>query len=455
MRSTFNSLFTLYKQTIILNCSGTVTQQNGLPYWQNRLFGSILIFFLPVSLLAVIPGIIMSIVSDAYFLAASDFLLVLLLAFITFKKNLSITIRKASFILVIYACAIVLLYFLGSYGPGLLYLMAVTIFTILIFERRIAYWTVVINVLICVLFGLSIYLQKINSVIVTQHSIGAWIAISSNLLFLSLIITALLPTIFKGLQSTIEEKEKLSLQLAIDQQSLEKSLQTVNTQNKELEEFAYMTSHDLQEPLRIVSSLLSQLEKKYAAVLDDKGLQYLQLAKDGSERMKRIIVDLLDYSLSEKKTYAIEPVDTNILLQEYVTYNVETLKEKNAALSWKDLPTIDADRSALQQLFQNLLGNSLKYQKKGEAPVIKISHQETKNSWEFAFSDNGIGINSEDFDKIFIVFKRLHDKNEYPGTGIGLAICKKIVENHKGKIWVESEQNNGSTFYFTISKSLT
>lgn len=454
MKLVANKLFQAYKNKIAANCSDPSAGQSGLLYWQNRLFGFILISFLPISLLAVIPGVIMSVISKAYFLAAFDFSVVFILGFIAFSRKLNIAIRKTMFISLIYVCAIILLYFLGSYGPGLLYLMSVTIFAIIIFKRGIAYLTVGINTLVCVLFGFGIHFQKINSVILTQHSIGAWIAISSNLLLLSIIITALLPTIFKGLQDTINEKEKLRMQLFLEQRSLEKSLHTVNIQNKELQEFAYMTSHDLQEPLRVITTLLVQLEKRSSGLLDEKALQYLQLARDGSERMKKIIEELLAYSLAEKKTYKIEPVDTNLIVENYLTQNQTHISVKNASVFWKDLPVIEADKLAIQRLFQNLLSNALKYQVPGNKPVVKISFQKTKKYWEFAFSDNGIGIKQEDFEKIFIVFKRLHDKSVYPGTGIGLAICKKIVDNHKGRIWVESEQSKGSTFFFTISKKI-
>lgn len=454
MKRAFRKLITAYTQTVIMNCVSANVEKTGLSYWQNRLFASILIYLLPLSLLAVIPGIIMSVKSDVIFLAVFDFLIVFLLAFITFNKGLKIVVRKTIFITVIYIVAVVLLYFLGSYGPGLLYLMAVIVFTVLIFKQRAAYWSLAINILICLLFGIAIHFNKINSAILTQHSIGAWTAVSSNLILLSLIITALLPTIFKGLQNTIEEQQKLRMLLKIEQRSLEKTLEKVNHKNKELEEFAYMTSHDLQEPLRMISSFLNQLEKNYTPQLDEKARQYVFLARDGAGRMKKIISDLLDYSLAEKKIYTIEPVDINTILEEYANGNQEILTEKKAVISWNNLPVIEADKLSMQQLFQNLIGNALKYQKKETEPHILIKHQETKKYWQFAFSDNGIGIPQDAFESIFIVFKRLHHKNEYPGTGIGLAICKKIIENHKGKIWVESEPGKGSTFHFSISKNL-
>ena len=450
----FKKITDVYTQTVLKNCLQQNYENNGLKYWQNRLFGFILIYLLPLSLVAIIPGIIMSLKSGIPFLAAFDFSLILVLSYIVFAKNLRIEIRKAIFIIAIYLSAIVLLYFLGSFGPGLLYLFAATIFTIIIFTRQIAYLSVVINLAICICFGIAIHYKKMNGIISTDHSVSEWIAIASNLILLSTILTALLPTLFKSLQNTIEEQQKLRMQVKIEQRSLKETLKVIQHKNKELEEFSYMTSHDLQEPLRMVSGLLQQLDKNYKKGLDEKAQQYINLAIDGAERMKKIISDLLEYSLAEKKPYTVEEIDINAVLENFMKENFEVIVNKKANFSYSQLPGIEADKLSITQLFQNLLGNALKYQRKGEIPSISINHKETKKYWEFAVTDNGIGIADEDQDKVFVVFKRLHDRSEYPGTGIGLAICKKIVENHKGKIWIESEPGKGSTFYFTISKNL-
>jgi len=454
MPLSFKRITNIYVQTVLKNCLQHNYENNGLKYWQNRMFGYILIYLLPLSLVAIIPGIMMSLKSGIPLLAAFDLSLIFLLSYIVFAKNLRIEIRKAVFIIVIYLSAIVLLYFLGSFGPGLLYLLAATIFTIIIFTRQIAYLSVIINLVICICFGITIHLKKLNGSVSIDHSVGEWIAIASNLILLSVILTALLPTLFKSLQNTIEEQQKLRMQVKIEQRSLKQTLKVIQYKNKELEEFSYMTSHDLQEPLRMVSGLLQQLDKNYKKGLDEKAQQYINLAIDGAERMKKIISDLLEYSLAEKKPYTVEEVDLNAVLENFMRENSEVIADKKAHFSCSELPNILADKLSVTQLFQNLLGNALKYQRKGEIPSISIKYNETKKYWEFAVTDNGIGIADEDQDKVFVVFKRLHDRSEYPGTGIGLAICKKIVENHKGKIWIESEPGKGSTFHFTISKNL-
>lgn len=448
------TITSLYTKTVFKNCLSFDSEESGLPYWQNRLFALIMVYLLPLCLIAIVPGVVVSLKTGEKALAIFDISVFFVLSFVAFDKKCSVQNRKRIFIGLIYMVSLVLLFFLGFYGPGLLYLLTAIIFSILIFHRQIAYWAVVLNVIICIVFGFSVYYHKLNSAISTQQSIASWVAVSSNLILLSILLAALLPGIFRGFQNTIEEQYRLKMQLAIEQRSLEKTLKLVSNKNKELEEFAYMTSHDLQEPLRVISGLLALLEKNHSMQLDEKGLQYLGIAKDGADRMKRTITDLLAYSLASKQKYRLEEVDVNAVLANYVAEIKTHIDEKKAVIYWNLLPRITADKLSLQQIFQNLISNALKYQKKGVPPQITITCQETKKYWQFAFSDNGIGIPEQEADRVFVAFNRLHSKSEYPGTGIGLAICKKIVRKHKGKIWVESEPDKGSTFYFTILKNL-
>ena len=222
--------------------------------------------------------------------------------------------------------------------------------------------------------------------------------------------------------------------------------------NAELEQFAYIASHDLQEPLRMVTGFLSQIQKKYESQLDEAGRSYIHFAVNGAVRMRKIIQDLLEYSRVGWQKYPYEKIDTNLLLKEVVGVYSNSINEKKIKISWKNLPKITAGKIPIQQLFQNLIANAIKYQQPGVNPEIIVSGTENKDHWNFAIADNGIGIDSNFFDKIFVIFQRLHNKDEYSGTGIGLAICKKIIDNHKGKIWVESTPEKGSTFYFTIPK---
>ncbi len=222
--------------------------------------------------------------------------------------------------------------------------------------------------------------------------------------------------------------------------------------NSELEQFAYITSHDLQEPLRMVTSFLTQIEKKYNDLLDEKGKQYIYFAVDGAARMKRIILDLLEYSRVGKSDSAVQKIDMNELLKEIVQLNQTTIEEKNAEVIWHDLPVIQFSKTPLHQVIHNLVGNGLKYQRPDQRPRIEIKFTDTLSHWQFSVADNGIGIDPKHFDTVFGLFKRLHNRDEFSGTGLGLAICKKIVESYQGKIWVDSIPGVGSTFHFTIPK---
>ncbi|MDB5202589.1 MAG: hypothetical protein JWQ27_1998 [Ferruginibacter sp.] len=222
--------------------------------------------------------------------------------------------------------------------------------------------------------------------------------------------------------------------------------------NSELEHFAYIASHDLQEPLRMVTGFLNLLEKKYAAQLDETAGKYIWYAVDGAARMRKIISDLLEYSRVGRQQYSFDEIDTNSLMEEVLHLNKNIISDTNAAITWQNMPVIIGAKTPIQQVFQNLIANAIKYQRKNTAPQILISAETFADHWKFCVKDNGIGIAPEYFEKVFVLFQRLHTRDEFSGTGIGLAICRKIIDNHHGKIWVESEPGEGSRFYFTIAR---
>ncbi|RFS18259.1 PAS domain-containing sensor histidine kinase [Emticicia sp. C21] len=242
-----------------------------------------------------------------------------------------------------------------------------------------------------------------------------------------------------------DELHLLALNLSLNQRA-----EQLASTNAELEQFAYIASHDLQEPLRMITGFLTQLDKKYKDQLDDKAKQYINFAVDGATRMRTIILDLLEYSKIGRKEYDLDWVNMNEVVQEIVQKNI--WQDEGVQIEWKDLPVIYGAKLPLYQVMQNLISNAIKYRKKEEEPRIVISAIDNHKYWQFSVVDNGIGIDSQFFEKIFVLFQRLHHKEEYSGTGIGLAICKKIIENHNGKIWVESEYGKGSAFHFIINK---
>ena len=219
--------------------------------------------------------------------------------------------------------------------------------------------------------------------------------------------------------------------------------------NEELEQFAYVASHDLQEPLRAVTSYTQLLADRYQGNLDEKADKYINYIVDGATRMQQLINDLLAYSRLGTRGQEFEPTDCNAAVQQSLCNLQIAIAEKKAVITCDAMPTVMADESQLVQLFQNLIANSIKFCRQ-DIPLIDIAARRQENEWLFYVRDNGIGIAPEYADRIFIIFGRLHGRREYSGTGIGLAMCKRIVERHGGRIWVESQEGKGATFYFSI-----
>jgi len=252
----------------------------------------------------------------------------------------------------------------------------------------------------------------------------------------------------------ISEKKEMEQEIREANTTLEKKVwqRTIELErkNKELEQFAYVASHDLQEPLRTISGFVELLNKKYRGKLDQTADTYINYTLQASDRMKVLIKDLLDYSrLGREKEMG--PVDCNSVLAEVLADLDKVIKENNTRISTTPLPVINnALPTEIKLLFQNLVTNSIKFRKPGVRPEINIEALRENGHWRFAFHDNGIGIENQYLDRIFIIFQRLHNRSEYEGSGIGLAHCKKIVELHGGRIWVISTPAEGSTFFFTI-----
>ena len=219
--------------------------------------------------------------------------------------------------------------------------------------------------------------------------------------------------------------------------------------NRDLEQFAYVASHDLQEPLRKVASFCQLLQRRYAGKLDDRADQYIGFAVDGAQRMQRLINDLLAFSRIGRLTAGFTQVDLNRVLTE-VESQLEARAGDDAEIRWTDLPTVEGEEPLLTTLFVNLIGNSLKFRRPEVPPRITISAEQVGEEWRINVRDNGIGIEAEFADKVFVIFQRLHARDAYEGTGIGLAIVKKIVEYHGGRIWLDLEVEEGTSIYFTL-----
>jgi PAS domain S-box-containing protein len=248
-----------------------------------------------------------------------------------------------------------------------------------------------------------------------------------------------------GMSTDISDRKAAEVKLQQQKQDLARS-------NAELQKFAYVASHDLQEPLRMITSYLELLERRYKGQLDDKADQFIAYAVDGAARMQALINDLLNYSRVGTRGQNFQPVDCTVALDNALRNLQIAITDNDATITYDSLPQVNADATQLTQLFQNLIGNAIKF--RSEDPLrIQISTKLTDGNWLFSVRDNGIGIEAQYAERIFVIFQRLHSRMEYPGTGMGLAICKKIVERHGGTLWVESKPNEGSIFYFTLPEA--
>jgi PAS domain S-box-containing protein len=251
----------------------------------------------------------------------------------------------------------------------------------------------------------------------------------------------------------ITERKRAEVELVRHREHLEELVfqrtEDLARSNRDLEQFAYVASHDLQEPLRAVAGFVGLLRQRYQGKLDEKADSYIHSAVDGATRMQTLIGDLLSYSRVGTQGKAMEPTDTRESLNDALANLHESIEESGAVIQVDPLPTVRADATQLTQLYQNLIANAIKF-RSDKPPEIHVGARRERDAWLFGVRDNGIGIDPQYAERIFMIFQRLHTRKAYPGTGIGLAICKRIVERHGGSIWVESQPGQGATFHFTL-----
>ncbi|GAA3910104.1 sensor histidine kinase [Actinoplanes auranticolor] len=253
----------------------------------------------------------------------------------------------------------------------------------------------------------------------------------------------------RQIASELSEVREARGQIEWVNDQLKQQAEELTRSNRDLEQFAYVASHDLQEPLRKVASFCQLLQRRYAGQMDERADQYIAFAVDGAQRMQRLINDLLAFSRIGRLTAGFTDVDLDRVLTE-VKSQLEARAGDDAEINWSDLPTVEGEEPLLTTLFVNLIGNSLKFRRPDVAPVIRVSAERLEDEWQINVRDNGIGIEPEFADKVFVIFQRLHARDAYEGTGIGLAIVKKIVEYHGGRIWLDLEVAEGTSIYFTL-----
>ena len=257
-----------------------------------------------------------------------------------------------------------------------------------------------------------------------------------------------LPKLPHAIRRALHEQQLRKQRREAEEALAQKAKELART-NQDLEQFAYVASHDLQEPLRMVAAYTQLLAEKYKGKLDEQADKYIHYAVDGATRMQTLVQDLLAFSRSGRDGTEMSTTDCNDVVQQALLNLEAAARDSSAQVKCGDLPTVHANSGQLRQVFQNLIGNAIKF-RKPEPPIVQIAAQREGNEWLFSVADNGIGISPDYLNEIFVIFHRLHTREEYPGNGIGLAICKRIIERHGGRIWVESEQGNGTIFKFSL-----
>lgn len=434
------NLVSAYRKRIQQYCIDTgAGHTDRVEYWQDRLFASAVEYTVPLSSIAVIPGVIYSFYIGQTALGIFDIVVMLWLLLIGFAPLPSVKTRKLLFISCLYFVSTYLLVYIGITGPGILFLFAAAVFALLILPVKYAWWWSITNLFACILFAAVIHFDLSPIPEVNNIPVAQWLAVAANLVFLSFTFSLLLPRLINGLSGSIEKQREMQTELYV--------------KNNDLEQYASVIAHDLQTPLRTISGFLNLLEKKYSPSLDDKAKEYIHYAVDGSGHLQHIINGLLDFSRAGKyEPEKFEQFNLNEVADEVSLLLRALIDEKSAVISCQPGISLFSNRAGVTQVLHNLVSNALKYSKAGVPVRIRITCKDEPGQWCICVEDNGIGISNEYFEKIFIIFQRLHTRTEYEGTGIGLAIVKRIVEKLNGRVWVESTPGIGSRFYFTIPK---
>jgi len=432
-------LWKKYKSIVFAHCTAPHVPTVSVQFWKNRYFANTVLYLIPLSPIVILLGIYGADQQNIVGLIISFAITAIAILTVAFTPRLSVFVRKLIFNGALYFISFMHLYYLGSDGPGLLYLLGVLIFVLISLDRRFGAVAFGINTLICLYFGVAISYGFASHVVMNTYNLNDWIRVSSELIFLSGISVLLIPRLFEGLRTASEQLEQTNREL--------------EAKNEELEQFTHTISHDLKQPLWVICHFIKLLQNNHGNQLDNEAHEYIDNVLEEAQQMRGNIDDLLEYSRVGRKQSTVKKTDLNQLVDEAIHDLHAEIENNEARVQVSDLPTLSIVPVAVKTVFQNLISNGIKYQPEENQPVIKIEAEELEDLWQFSVIDNGIGIDPQYKDEIFAIFNRLHTREEYSGNGMGLALCQKIIEQHGGRIWVESTPGKGSKFFFTIPKN--
>lgn len=417
-----------------------------LAYLRILIFYKSLIYILPFAFLVLIPGIYYSIKTGENYVAIFDIITYITIVSLIFINRISITIKKLIFTVMMFHLSFQLFFRLDNITVGMLYWLISNISIALLYSKRTTLFFGVFNFILSVIIGLLIAFGNFHIISKSNDELTEWVVTSLNMQFLNIIISILIDYILIKLQHVIFIQNETH-------KNLENSVLLLQNKNDELEHMTYVASHDLQEPLRMVTSFLAQLDKKYKDQLDQRGKQYIHFAMDGANKMRDVMLEVLAFSKIGMNQSKQEEVNINELVDEVLWMNRKLIQENNSQLIIDQLPIIYGHRILLRTLFTNLISNAVKYKSHARISIIKVEYHEENDMHVFEITDNGIGIPAEKLEQIFLLFNRGDYKNnQVQGSGIGLTICKKIILLMKGNIHVESTLHEGSTFRLKFPK---
>jgi signal transduction histidine kinase len=417
-----------------------------LAYLRILIFYKSLIYILPFAFLVLIPGIYYSIKTGENYVAIFDIITYITIVSLIFINRISITIKKLIFTVMMFHLSFQLFFRLDNITVGMLYWLISNISIALLYSKRTTLFFGVFNFILSVIIGLLIAFGNFHIISKSNDELTEWVVTSLNMQFLNIIISILIDYILIKLQHVIFIQNETH-------KNLENSVLMLQNKNDELEHMTYVASHDLQEPLRMVTSFLAQLDKKYKDQLDQRGKQYIHFAMDGANKMRDVMLEVLAFSKIGMNQSKQEEVNINELVDEVLWMNRKLIQENNSQLIIDQLPIIYGHRILLRTLFTNLISNAVKYKSHTRISIIKVEYHEENDMHVFEITDNGIGIPAEKLEQIFLLFNRGDYKNnQVQGSGIGLTICKKIILLMKGNIHVESTLHERSTFRLKFPK---